>query len=106
VRPCHPSPVARGHHTHMFWAENRGAVLAFLDRFSGRPARDTLDTVEILDPARLRCTPSGQVRVDLPGRSLPEVIRDDWRARRRAPGPGLAALYRGGADPGIGAWPL
>ena len=45
------------------------------------PPRDALDPIEILDPKALRCTPTGQVRVDLPGRSLPEVIREDWRAR-------------------------
>jgi hypothetical protein len=92
---------AQGHHGHMFSPENRRAVYAFLDRFSGMPVRDEMDTIEILDPKALRCTPSGQVRVDLPGRSLPEVIREDWRARRPATPKRLADLYRGTA---IGEW--
>jgi alpha/beta hydrolase family protein len=87
--------IAEGYHTHMFSPENRRAVFAFMDRFNRMPARDALDTIEILDPPRLRCTPTGQVRVDLPGRSLPEVIREDWRARRPSPAPKLASLYRG-----------
>jgi alpha/beta hydrolase family protein len=95
--------IAEGYHTHMFSPENRRAVFAFLDRFSRMPARDALDAIEILDPKALRCTPSGQVRVDLPGRSLPEVIRDDWRVRRPVSPPRLADLYRGA---GIGEWPV
>jgi hypothetical protein len=85
---------AQGYHAHMFSPENRRAVFAFFDRFNRLPPRDSLDEVEILDPQRLRCTPSGQVRVDLAGRSLPEVIRDDWRARRPATPPRLADLYQ------------
>ena len=94
---------AQGHHAHMFSPENRRAVYAFLDRFNGMPARDEMDTIEILDPKALRCTPSGQVRVDLPGRSLPEVIREDGRARRPTTPPRLADLYRGA---GIAEWPI
>ena len=94
---------AQGYHPHMFSPENRLAVFAFFDRLNGMPPRDTLDTIEILDPKQLRCTPTGQVREDLPGRSLPEVIRDDWRARRTDTPRPLEGLYRG---PGIGDWPV
>jgi hypothetical protein len=66
------------------------------------PARDGLETIEILDPKVLRCTPSGQVRVDVAGRSLQEVIREDWRARRPAVPPRL--VDHQGA--GIGRWPV
>ena len=52
---------------------------------SGLPARTTLDPIKILDPAALRCTPTGQVRVDLPGRSLPEVIREELARAPAAP---------------------
>ena len=99
--------LAEGVHGHMYSPENRRAAFAFMDRFNGMPPRDTLDAVPTLDPAALRVTPSGQVRVDLPGRSLPEVIRDELR-RRRAPRAGatLAALYHGEGDPGVARWPV
>jgi dienelactone hydrolase len=95
--------IAEGHHPHQFSPENRRAVFGFLDRFNRVPARDELDAIEILDPKVLRCTASGQVRVDLAGRSLPEVIRDDWRARRPGTPPRLADLRRGS---GASDWPV
>jgi dienelactone hydrolase len=98
--------IAQGYHTHTFSPENRRAVFAFLDRFNRLPARDALDPVEILEPGALRCTPSGQVRLDLAGRSLPEVIRDEWRARRPVPAPRLAALYRGPGQTDVREWPV
>jgi hypothetical protein len=97
--------MAEGVHGHMYSPENRRAALAFMDRFNGLPARDALDTIKILDPAALRCTPTGQVRVDLPGRSLTGVIRDEWRQRGRAP-LSMAVRYRGEGYPGIGDWPV
>jgi hypothetical protein len=87
--------MAEGYHGHMYSPENRLVAFAFLDRVNKLPARDVLDPVTTLEPAKLRCTPSGQVRVDLAGRSLPEVIRDEFRARPRAPVK-IADLYRGG----------
>ena len=45
--------------------ENRRAAFAFLDRVFGLPARDTLDTIEVLPAAALRATASGQVRAIL-----------------------------------------
>ena len=96
--------LVQGYHAHMYSPENRRAAFAFLDRFNRMPARDTLDTIRILEPAALRCTRSGQVRVDLAGRSLPEIIREDFHAR--APRPGIAAAYRGNAYAGVGDWPL
>ncbi|HEV8254308.1 MAG TPA: acetylxylan esterase, partial [Vicinamibacteria bacterium] len=98
--------LAEGYHGHMYSPENRQAAFAFLDRFNGLPARDALDSVTILDPPKLRCTPSGQVRVDLPGRSLPEVIRDEFRRRRPRPPIRIADLYRGPGYPGIADWPV
>ena len=47
----------------------------------GRPAHAGLGEAKTLAPEALRCTPTGQVREDLGGRSLLEVIRDDARAR-------------------------
>jgi dienelactone hydrolase len=95
--------MAEGVHGHMYSPENRRAAFAFMDRFNGLPERHPLDPVTILDPAALRCTPTGQVRVDLPGRSLPEVIREEWRQRAR-PRVSLADLYRSEGDPGIAKW--
>jgi dienelactone hydrolase len=96
--------IAEGYHTHMFSPENRRAVFAFIDRWSGLPRVDSLETIEALDPQALRCTPSGQVRVDLAGRSLTEVIRDDWHARKPASPPRLADLYRGPGYAGARDW--
>jgi dienelactone hydrolase len=95
--------MAEGVHGHMYSPENRRAAFAFMDRFNRLPERYALDPVTILDPAALRCTPTGQVRVDLPGRSLPEVIREEWRRHPR-PALSLAELYRSEGDPGIAKW--
>ena len=54
----------------------------------------------------LRVTPTGQVRVDLPGRSLVEIVREDYRARKRPAAPSLADRYRGDGYPGIRDWTL
>jgi hypothetical protein len=91
--------MAEGVHGHMYSPENRRAAFAFIDRFSAMPIRTTLDPIRLLDAPALRVTPTGQVRVDLGGRSLPEVIREEFRARPRSPAkPTLADLYRDGAD--------
>src|SRR5204863_4082545 len=88
---------------------NRRAAFAFIDRFLGLPRHDTLDAVRVLEPAALRCTPSGQVRVDLAGRSLTEIIREDFqalRARARSGGEGatIAERDRAAGYPGIRDW--
>jgi dienelactone hydrolase len=88
--------MAEGVHGHMYSPENRRAAFAFIDRFTGRPARTTLDPIKVLDAPALRCTPTGQVRVDLAGRPLTEVIREEWRARPRS-AKTIADLYRAGA---------
>jgi hypothetical protein len=97
--------MAEGVHGHMYSPENRRAAFAFMDRFSGMPARSTLDAVQILEAAALRATPTGQVRVDLGGRSLPEVIRDERRAHPPA-ARNLADLYRGEGAPPVARWKL
>jgi hypothetical protein len=97
--------MAEGVHGHMYSPENRRAAFAFIDRFTGMPARSTLDTVQILDAAALRATPTGQVRVDLEGRSLSEVIRDERRAHPPA-AKALADLYRGDGARSVARWKL
>ncbi|PYP42206.1 MAG: hypothetical protein DMD43_03705 [Gemmatimonadetes bacterium] len=96
--------LAEGYHEHMYSPENREAAFAFLDRFNGMPVRTGLAAVRVLDAAALRCTRTGQVRADLVGRSLPEVIRDDRRQRPPRVSASVAGLYHGDGDPGITRW--
>jgi dienelactone hydrolase len=74
--------LTEGYHGHQYSAENQASAFAFLDRWTGKPTPAGLPTVTALEPEALRCTSSGQVRVDLPGRSLQELIRDFYRERR------------------------
>ncbi|HSD29443.1 MAG TPA: acetylxylan esterase [Vicinamibacteria bacterium] len=98
--------LSEGYHTHQYSAENQAAAFAFLDRWAGLPPRKGLDPVTTVDPESLRSTASGQVRLDLPGRSLPELIRDFYRERRGQRVEDLDALYRAGGEPDRGAWPI
>jgi dienelactone hydrolase len=98
--------ISEGYHKHQYSAENQAKAFAFLDRVFGRPAGQALATVKTLEPSALLCTPSGQVREDLAGRSLFEVIRDDFRAQRGGAPASLAELYRGPGYLGISNWPV
>lgn len=98
--------IAEGVHRHQYSPENRRAAFAVFDRVNGLPEHPALDTVRILDPTELRVTPSGQVRIDVPGRSLPEVIRDDFRARVPRPAIRVEDLYFGEGYPGVDDWPV
>lgn len=98
--------ISEGYHKHQYSAENQARAFAFLDRALGRPAHPGLAEATVLAPEALRCTPSGQVRVDLPGRSLFEVIREDFRARKDGPRRSVADLYRGAGYPGTRDWPV
>jgi hypothetical protein len=98
--------TSEGYHKHQYSAENQAKAFAFLDRAFGQPVRPTLGAVKTLEPEALLCTRSGQVRVDLGGRSLLEVIRDDTRAQRRGLPRSLSELYRGAGYPGIRDWPV
>jgi hypothetical protein len=97
--------ISEGYHKHQYSAENQARAFAFLDRAFGQPAAAGLAEATVLDPEALRCTPSGQVRVDLDGRSLLEVIRDDARSFPPAAWT-MAELYRGAGYPGIRDWPV
>ena len=97
--------LSEGYHKHQYSAENQEKAFAFLDRAFGRPPSAGLASVTTLPPEALRCTPSGQVRVDLGGRSLVDVIREDGPARRRGE-PTIGALYRGAGHPAIRDWPV
>jgi hypothetical protein len=96
--------LSEGYHKHQYSAENQARAFAFLDRAFGR-VPSALGEARTLPAEALRATPSGQVREDLPGRSLIDVMREDMRAHPRAPRE-LAALYRGPGYPGIRDWPV
>jgi dienelactone hydrolase len=98
--------ISEGYHKHQYSAENQAKAFAFLDRVFGRPAGQPMPSVKTLEPSALLCTPSGQVRVDLPGRSLLDVIRDDSRRRSSAAAASIGELYRGPGYPGIDKWPV
>jgi len=116
--------MSEGYHEHRFSLENQTAAFAFLDRLSGQPAREGLvagglggpespprligapDSLwrpekKARAPEELRCTPTGQVRADLPGRSLMELIRDYFHENRATRSLDLAALYRAGHPPAL-----
>jgi dienelactone hydrolase len=97
--------LSQGYHKHQYSAENQAKAFAFLDRAFGQPAHAALGDAKILPPEALRCTPSGQVREDLPGRSLMEVIRDEARAEH-PPSPSIGELYRGAGYAGVRSWPV
>jgi hypothetical protein len=88
---------AEGDHPHRYSDENQAKAFDFLDRRNGIGRHEGHAAVRTLPPEALQVTPTGQVRVDLGGRSLIEVIRDDFHARPRTSA-GLAAHYR--AAPG------
>jgi hypothetical protein len=92
--------ITEGYHGHQYSAENQAAAFAFLDRAFGRPVRPGLDPVTTVAPEDLRATPSGQVRVDLPGRSLVDIVRDAYEVRKHQAHPSLAERY-GEGYPGI-----
>ncbi len=106
--------LSQGYHKHQYSAENQARAFAFLDRAFGRArsadasaalgAAVVPGDVKTLPPENLRATPTGQVRVDLAGRSLLEVIREDTRARP-APATTVAELYAA-SNPGVGGWPV
>jgi dienelactone hydrolase len=98
--------ITEGVHGHMFSPENRRAAFAVFDRVNGLPERGELGAVKILEPADLRVTPTGQVRVDLPGRSLPEIVREEFRALTAPRARTVSDLYYGEGYPGIGDWPV
>jgi dienelactone hydrolase len=102
--------LKEGYHGHAYSEENQISAFAFIDRILHVPVRHALDPVKTLEPAALNVTKSGQVRVDLPdGRSLVDVIRDEWRRDRAsavsAPSAGrslsLAAMYGKSAVAGL-----
>jgi len=95
--------LAEGYHDHQYSAENQQKAFAFLDRWTGRPPTLGLPVVKVLEPEALRCTPTGQVRVDLRGRSLPELIRDFYREHSERSIP-VADFYPGKGRAGATSW--
>ncbi len=97
--------LSQGYHKHQYSAENQARAFAFLDRAFSRPVAASLGDAKTLAPDALRCTPTGQVREDLGGRSLLDVIRDEARAHPPAPRT-IHELYRGAGYPGVRDWPI
>jgi dienelactone hydrolase len=95
-----------GFHDHQYSPENQESAFAFLDRFNAMPVRTGLPAVRTLEPEALRCTPSGQVRVDLGGRSLSEVIRDAYREGKTRSVLHPADLYQRLPHADVARWPL
>jgi hypothetical protein len=98
--------LQEGFHEHRYSDENQESAFAFIDRFDGQPRRSGFEPARTLEPEALRCTPSGQVRVDLGGRSLSEVIREYYRERRGRARVDLKSLYYGESYPGVREWPV
>jgi hypothetical protein len=98
--------MVEGFHEHRFSDENQDAVFAFMDRFNGLPLRHGFDPFTPLSAEVLRCTPSGQVRADIDGRSLMEVIREHYRATRGRAAETLTERYHASPYPGIDRWPV
>lgn len=96
--------LTEGFHGHQYSVENQKAAFAFLDRWNDRPAAEGGEPDPVLAAEALRCTPSGQVRVDLGGRSLTELIRDFGRAQPKTVD--VSSLYHDDRYPGIRDWPV
>src|SRR4030095_4128947 len=56
--------IDEGYHGHAFSVENQAAVIAFMDRFNGLPARRDLPPPSELDDRTLQVTRTGQVMMD------------------------------------------
>lgn len=93
--------LSEGYHEHRYSPENQEAAFAFLDQWNGLPVRRGLAKVETLPEETMRCTPSGQVRVDLAGRSLVAVIQEDLAERRPAARWSPSSLYRASGAPDV-----
>jgi hypothetical protein len=96
--------LREGFHGHQYSPENQAAAFAFLDRALGRPVRAALDPVTTMPAEELRVTPSGQVRVDLEGRSLVDIVRDYYRAGKGKARATLADRYRGDGYARVRDW--
>ena len=96
--------MAEGYHEHRYSLENQTDAFAFLDRLNGQPVAAPLATEKTRPAEELRCTSTGQVRVDLPGRSLMELVRDYFHENRSAKSVDLPALYRAAPPPTLTSW--
>ncbi len=104
--------LAEGYHKHAYSDENQLSAFAFIARAFDLPAVEALPEVSVLPPERLRCTKSGQVREDLPGRGLVDEIRAYYDAHKSGRTLDLAALYRDaakdedGVDAAASSWDI
>ena len=99
--------MAEGYHAHEYSLENQQAAMAFLDHFSGLPARQGLPAVKELEERSLQCTRTGQVMLDFgDARSLMDVIRDYYAEHKNLPAKTLKQSYYSELYPGISSCPV
>jgi len=97
--------LSEGYHQHSYSDGNQESAFAFLDLWNDRPLRPGLPEVTTLPAEALRCTPSGQVRVDLPGRSLVDVIRESAaEPREGAARWSLSERFSGAGHADVRSW--
>lgn len=83
---------------HSYAEASQLSAFRFMARAFSLPVPDALPDVETLPAERLQVTPTGQVRVDLPGRSVTDVIRDYYDTHRARRTVDVAALYARALD--------
>jgi len=99
--------LTEGYHRHNYSDANQEVAFAFLDRFNNLPPKYSLDSVEVLAEKALWCTKTGQVLLDYKGgKSLMELIREYFLARKDTSSSSLSSVYYGDYYPGIKNWPV
>jgi hypothetical protein len=91
---------------HSYAEDNQLSAFRFLAGAFSLPAPAALPDVRTLPAERLQVTPTGQVRVDLPGRSFTAVVKDYYDAHRSERPVDIATLYARGLDAAEAAGPL
>jgi cephalosporin-C deacetylase-like acetyl esterase len=97
--------MVEDYHGHQFSNENQQAAIAFLDHFNGMPVSHEFPSAKELPDESLRCTRTGQVMLDYSdARSLMDLIREYYIARKRGSQRTIKQLYYGDGYKGIKDW--
>ena len=91
---------------HSYAEANQLSAFRFLARAFSLPVPAALPEVRTLPAERLQVTPTGQVRVDLPGRSFTDVVKDYYETHRSERTVDIATLYARGLDAAEAAGPV